>query len=181
MKCTQKILYFDTWDKSDLTKNPSFFVTSSSTLYFFFRTHRLIERSCGQIVESFGYNNLNGRLEETRKSCQRRPTKFTYAPNSHRVSEYYEIFPFGLTNLPEKQGLSELLWYQTPSFRCHWRERSNSFNFFWTPRRLPLKIGVHKCTKLLLICKERFSPFLKAKVLYVHNVIHKWLRSDFNL
>ena len=137
---------------------PSFFVTSSSTLYFFFRTHRLIERSCGQIVESFGYNNLNGRLEETRKSCQRRPTKFTYAPNSHRVSEYYEIFPFGLTNLPEKLGLglSELLWYQTPSFRCHWRERSNSFNFFWTPRLLPLKIGVLKCTKLVLICKERF-------------------------
>ena len=137
---------------------PSFFVTSSSTLYFFFRTHRLIERSCGQIVESFGYNNLNGRLEETRKSCQRRPTKFTYAPNSHRVSEYYEIFPFGLTNLPEKLklGLSELLWYQTPSFRCHWRERSNSFNFFWTPRLLPLKIGVLKCTKLVLICKELF-------------------------
>ena len=137
---------------------PSFFVTSSSTLYFFFRTHRLIERSCGQIVESFGYNNLNGRLEETRKSCQRRPTKFTYAPNSHRVSEYYEIFPFGLTNLPKKLGLglSELLWYQTPSFRCHWRERSNSFNFFWTPRLLPLKIGVLKCTKLVLICKEHF-------------------------
>ena len=160
MKCTQKILYFDPWDKSDLTKNNShhFLWLLPQHCTFFFRTHRLIERSCGQIVESFGYNNLNGRLEETRKSCQRRPTKFTYAPNSHRVSEYYEIFPFGLTNLPEKLklGLSELLWYQTPSFRCHWRERSNSFNFFWTPRLLPLKIGVLKCTKLVLICKELF-------------------------
>ena len=160
MKCTQKILYFDPWDKSDLTKNNSqhFLWLFPQHPTFLFRTHRLIERSCGQIVESFGYNNLNGRLEETRKSCQRRPTKFTYAPNSHRVSEYYEIFPFGLTNLPEKLklGLSELLWYQTPSFRCHWRERGNSFNFFWTPRLLPLKIGVLKCTKLLLICKERF-------------------------
>ena len=67
--------------------------------FSFFRIHRLIEQSCGQMVESFGYNDHNGRLEETRKSCQRRPTKFTYAPNSHRVSEYYEIFPFGPTNL----------------------------------------------------------------------------------
>ena len=50
----------------------------------------MVERSCGQVVESFGYNEHNGRLEETRRSCQRRPTKFTYAkPNSQRVSEYY--------------------------------------------------------------------------------------------
>ena len=56
----------------------------------FFRLHRMVERSCGQVVESFGYNEHNGRLEETRRSCQRRPTKFTYAkPNSQRVSEYY--------------------------------------------------------------------------------------------
>ena len=57
----------------------------------FFRIHRLVERRCGQVVESFGYNEHNGRLEETRKSCQRRPTKYTYAPNSHRVSEYHLI------------------------------------------------------------------------------------------
>ena len=55
---------------------------------FIFRIHRLTEQRCGQVVESFGYNDHNGRLEETRKNCQRRPTKFIYAPNSQRVSEY---------------------------------------------------------------------------------------------
>lgn len=57
------------------------------------RVYRLIERRCGQIVESFGYNEQNGRLEETRKSCQRRPEKFTYAPNALHTGVSSKIVP----------------------------------------------------------------------------------------
>ena len=72
-----------------ITLNPFYSAAILQSSFFsFFRIHRLVERRCGQVVESFGYNEHNGRLEETRKSCQRRPTKYTYAPNSHRVSEY---------------------------------------------------------------------------------------------
>ena len=60
----------------------------------------MVERSCGQVVESFGYNEHNGRLEETRRSCQRRPTKFTYAkPSSQRVSEYHNPYYYYFSSL----------------------------------------------------------------------------------
>ena len=111
------MLWLSTYDHEPQT--PTNYVVLECSFLSFFRIHRLVERRCGQVVESFGYNEHNGRLEETRKSCQRRPTKFTYAPNSHRVSEYdyYSVPPppsspstfFGLLCMYSASGLDVML------------------------------------------------------------------------
>ena len=138
---------------------PSFFVTSSSTLYFFQDTS--IDR------KKLWPNRGIFRLQQPQWSIGRDPKELPEA--THKVYLCTQLTQgkwilWDLSLRTHKSfsfqrswgSLSELLWYQTPSFRCHWRERSNSFNFFWTPRLLPLKIGVLKCTKLVLICKEHF-------------------------
>ena len=104
---------------------------------FFFRIHRLTEQRCGQVVESFGYNDHNGRLEETRKNCQRRPTKFIYAPNSQRVSEYAI---FGIP-IPNGRIFSSfwLFWGKNPCLIFLWNVNiRSSLYWFWSWSPMPI-------------------------------------------
>ena len=56
-----------------------------------FRIHRLVERKCKRVRETFTYNDQNGHLAEIKK-CQRSPTKFAYGGSSSSVSIFIFIF-----------------------------------------------------------------------------------------